>query len=60
MEKVRTTTTIEVSIATHLKLYRIKEQIEKIINKRISYDKALQIILASKSLDTQLMELTLE
>jgi hypothetical protein len=54
------TTTIEVSIETYNECHSLKEKIEKIVKKTISFDKLLKIMLSVKSIDQQLSEMMLE
>ena len=54
------TTTIEISIETINKLHSIKKQLEKIVRKKLSYDKIINILLCSKHLEDQLIEMQVE
>jgi len=46
-----------VSIVTHEKLHRLKQQISEIVHREVSLGDVIQILLAVKDLDTQLSEL---
>jgi hypothetical protein len=59
-EKPQKTTTIEISIETYNECHNLKERIEKIVKKTISFDKLLKIMLSVKSIDQQLSEMMLE
>lgn len=53
-------TTIAVSIETYNKLHRIKTLIEKTVRKKLDYDRVLSIILCTKALEEQLIDIQLE
>ena len=53
-------TTIAVSIETYNKLHKVKTLIEKIVRKKLDYDRVLSIILSTKALDDQLTDIILE
>lgn len=57
VEKTANFTTIMVSIVTHEKLHRLKQQISEIVHREVSLGDVIQILLAVKDLDTQLSEL---
>ena len=53
------TTTIEISIELKDKLHRIKQALENLTSKSLSYDKTLKIILCCKPIDQTLEDLIL-
>lgn len=59
-EKSSNRTPIMVSIQLHGKLNTIRQQLQKVIGKNISLEKALEIVITAKSLDVILTDLILE
>lgn len=54
------TTTIELSIENYNKLHSLRRQLEKIVKKKLSYDKVIGILVCAKQLEDQLLEIQLE
>jgi len=54
------TSTIEISIENINKIHSIKKQLEKIVRKKLSYDKVIGILLCAKQLEDQLIEMQVE
>ena len=54
------TTTIQVTIETYKKLYSVKTLIQKIVRKKIDFDVTIAILLSTKSLEEQLIDMQLE
>jgi len=54
------TTTIEISMENYKKIHSIKKQLDKIVRKKLSYDKIIGILLCAKQLEDQLIEMQLE
>ena len=56
MSSVNKTTTIQISIATHDKLYKLKKLFEGIFKKNITFDQLIEALLVSKvNLDEELI-----
>ena len=56
MSSVNKTTTIQISIATHEKLYKLKKAFEDIFKKNITFDQLIEALLVSKvNLDEELI-----
>ena len=53
-------TTIQISMETHKRLYRIKSDLEKIVGKPISFEQAIKILLSSRPLEETISDLLLE
>jgi hypothetical protein len=56
------TTTIEISIATQIKLHSLRDKIEKIVNphghkRKLSYDDTINIILDARGIEARLEEM---
>jgi len=49
-----------ISVQTSKRLHAIKEKVERIVGKPISYDQIVNIILSTKGLDEELSDLLLE
>ena len=59
-KKKPVTTTIEISMELAEQLHKYKKQIRKIIKKKISVAKVIEIALLFKNVDTQLSEIMAE
>lgn len=59
-KKPNKTTTIEIAIETYNRIHSIKTQIEKIVNRKVSFDRVLKIFFALRPLDVVLTNLILE
>ena len=53
-------TTIQLSIDTHKRLYRMKTDLEKITGKTISFEQVLRILLLTRPLEETISDLLLE
>ncbi|MFQ5836565.1 MAG: hypothetical protein ACE5HG_01805 [Candidatus Bathyarchaeia archaeon] len=53
-------TTIQLSIDTHRRLYRMKTDLEKITGKTISFEQVLRILLLTRPLEETISDLLLE
>lgn len=53
-------TSIALTIATYDRLHSFKKQLEKIIRKKLDYDKTISIILCARPLEDQLVDLIVE
>ena len=53
-------TTIQVSMETHKRLYRVKADLEKIVGKSISFEQVIRILLLARPLEETISDLLLE
>lgn len=53
-------TTIQVSMETHDRLYRMKTKLEKIVGRTISFEGVIRILLLARPLEETINDLLLE